>query len=238
MLRQIINMLFALFLIVGVPVLSLRSIRLRDLRLASRTLIYYSAVFSQWTLALAGAALLVWSPRELAVAGFRPCPLGSFVRWTLVVTLAGFAGLLLAMLAQRKGWWPKETEITYLLMPGTRREKLVAVLLVAPTAGICEEFLYRGFLLSALYGWLHSLGWAWGLSSIFFAMAHFYQGRLGVLRVALLGALLAWPAVVTGSLYPSMAAHFLIDALALLWLGPKFLKDDPRFEAPVEELEG
>ena len=238
MLPQIVSTLFALFLIAGVPVLSLRSIRLRELRLASRTLIYVSAVFSQWILALICAALLVWSPRDLAVAAFRLCPLASFVRWTLVVTLAGLAGLLLVLLAEQKGWWPKETEITYLLMPETSREKLVALLLVAPTAGLCEEFLYRGFLLSTMYGWCHSLGWAWGLSSVFFAMAHFYQGRLGVLRVAILGALLAWPAVATGSLYPSMAAHFLIDAVAFLWLGPRFLKEDARLVTPVEKLDG
>ena len=40
----------------------------------------------------------------------------------------------------------------------------------------------------------------------------------------LLGALLAWPVVEMGSLYPSMTAHFLIDAVALLWLGPKFVR--------------
>jgi len=43
------------------------------------------------------------------------------------------------------------------------------------------------------------------------------------LRALLVVCLLAWPAVQTGSLYPSMTAHFLIDAVALLWLGPKFV---------------
>jgi membrane protease YdiL (CAAX protease family) len=47
-----------------------------------------------------------------------------------------------------------------------------------------------------------------------------------MVRAALLGGLLAYPMVHLGSLYPSMVAHFLIDALALAWLGPKFLRQD------------
>jgi membrane protease YdiL (CAAX protease family) len=45
-----------------------------------------------------------------------------------------------------------------------------------------------------------------------------------VLRAAVLGALLAYPVVRLGSLYPSMLAHGLIDALALVWLGPRLLR--------------
>jgi membrane protease YdiL (CAAX protease family) len=43
-------------------------------------------------------------------------------------------------------------------------------------------------------------------------------------RTALLGALLTIPVIRTGSLFPSMAAHFVIDAVALAWLGPRFLE--------------
>ena len=38
-------------------------------------------------------------------------------------------------------------------------------------------------------------------------------------RAALLGALLAYPVVRFGSLYPGMLAHWMIDSVALLWLG-------------------
>jgi membrane protease YdiL (CAAX protease family) len=44
-----------------------------------------------------------------------------------------------------------------------------------------------------------------------------------MVRASLLGALLAYPVIHFGSLYPSMLAHGLIDALALVWLGPKIL---------------
>ncbi|MEJ2009725.1 MAG: CPBP family intramembrane metalloprotease [Acidobacteriota bacterium] len=106
----------------------------------------------------------------------------------------------------------------------TGREKLWAVLAMAPTAGLCEEFLYRGFLLAEATAWFHSVAWGVVVSSAAFGFAHSYQGLNGMVRAGLLGALLAWPVVHTGSLYPSMAAHFAIDAVALLWLGPKFVR--------------
>ena len=118
--------------------------------------------------------------------------------------------------------------MVHLLMPESRLERWWALLGLAPTAGICEEFLYRGFLLSEASGWFHSALWGIVISSLAFGLAHVYQGVNGMFRAALLGALLAYPVVAVGSLYPSMTAHFLIDAVALLWLGPKFLKpEDP-----------
>ena len=124
---------------------------------------------------------------------------------------------------ERAGWWPEESELVRLLIPETRREKVWAVFAVSTTAALCEEFLYRGILLAVLVEWLHSVPWAWVISSLAFGMAHVYQGASGALRAAALGALLAYPVLHLGTLYPSMAAHFVVDAVALAWLGPKFL---------------
>jgi membrane protease YdiL (CAAX protease family) len=62
------------------------------------------------------------------------------------------------------------------------------------------------------------------LSSAAVGLAHLYQRPNGMIRAAALGALLAWPVVRTGSLYPAIAAHFLIDAAAFGWLGPRMLE--------------
>ncbi|MGH8378893.1 MAG: CPBP family intramembrane glutamic endopeptidase, partial [Gammaproteobacteria bacterium] len=105
---------------------------------------------------------------------------------------------------------------------------LWCVFLLAPTAGICEEFIYRGFLLSLLAMLLHSTGWAVAISSAAFGVAHPYQGWRGMARAALLGALLAWPVVRLGSLLPSMIAHFLVDAVSLGWLGPATLRREAK----------
>ena len=110
-------------------------------------------------------------------------------------------------------------DLVYLLIPETPREKLWAVLIVSPTAAFCEEFLFRGYLLTQFHDWLHSLLWAWVVSSVAFGLAHFYQGWSGMIRAGLLGALLAYPVVRWGNLYPAMLAHWMIDTVALLWLG-------------------
>jgi CAAX protease family protein len=217
---------FAVFLMVGVPLLSWRSARPEQLREIPKTAIYFSAVVSQWILAGAGALVVYVAGLEWQTVGLVPVSAADFFKWTAVLVLLSVAGLGLVLLLEQRGWWPKESEMVQLLLPQNRREKLWAFLGLAPTAGLCEEFLYRGFLLAEVTAWFHSAVWGVVISSIAFGCAHFYQGLNGMVRAGLLGALLAWPVVQTGSLYPSMTAHFLIDAVALLWLGPKFVRQE------------
>src|SRR5215472_18288320 len=221
MIAKVVGIVFVVLLTVGAPVLSFTTAREPNIRLLPRLVLYRSAVISQWLLAAAYVAV-VWLT-SMGPAFFRMLPATVFVRWTLLVAGVALSGLLLLLLLERCGWWPAESELVYLLLPSSRMEKLWAVLFVAPTAALCEEFLYRGFLMTQLTEWFHSVPWAWGVSSAAFGLAHIYQRFNGMLRAALLGALLAYPVVRLGSIYPSMAAHFLIDALALAWLGPRML---------------
>jgi membrane protease YdiL (CAAX protease family) len=221
MIAKAVGGAFALLLIVGVPALSYWTARDRQIHYLPRRVLYLSAVLSQWLLAAAGAAVL-WLT-STTVVFFRLVPASAFIHWTLLLTSVSLAGLLILLLLERRGWWPPESDLVYLLLPSNRWEKVWAVLLVAPTAGLCEEFLYRGCLLAQLCQWFHSVPWAWGVSSVAFGLAHTYQRTNGMVRASILGALLAYPVVHLGSLYPSMAAHFLIDALALAWLGPRML---------------
>jgi membrane protease YdiL (CAAX protease family) len=132
----------------------------------------------------------------------------------------------LVIRCEQQGWLPRESDLTYLLIPETPREKLWGVLIVAPTAAFCEEFLFRGYLLTQLHVWFQSLLWAWIISSVAFGLAHCYQGGSGMARAGLLGALLAYPVVRWGSLYPAMLAHWMIDTVALVWLGPWMVHQD------------
>ncbi len=211
-----------LFLVAGLPVLSILTARNQDIFLLPRRSLYLSAAFSQWLLALLTAGVALGTSTGLTF--FKPPPLAVVAAWTIGLTLAALAGLALVLALQARGWWPEESRLVHLLIPGTRQEKLWALLVLAPTAGFCEEFVYRGYLISCLSSTLHSMGWAWVISSIAFGMAHTYQKPNGAVRAGLLGALLAWPVARLGSLYPSMAAHFLIDAIGLVWLGPGMMK--------------
>ncbi len=226
MVANAVAIIFALLLMVGVPILSFTTARNPELRLLPRRVLYLSAVGSQWLLTTVGA-VVVWAT-SLDPVFLRGASAAAFLGWTIILTGSSLAGLGALLLLERRGWWPPESDLVYLLLPSNRLEKVWAVLFVAPTAALCEEFLYRGYLMAQLEHWFHSVSWAWAISSVAFGLAHTYQRINGMLRASLLGALLAYPVVRLGSIYPSMAAHFLIDALALAWLGPAMLEQSGR----------
>jgi membrane protease YdiL (CAAX protease family) len=98
------------------------------------------------------------------------------------------------------------------LLPRTAAERRTFALL-ALTAGVCEEVLYRGFGLAALRWVAPGAGHA-GLIAVTaaaFGLAHLYQGAAGLALTALAGAYFAWIAIATGSLVPVMVLHALLD---------------------------
>jgi membrane protease YdiL (CAAX protease family) len=226
MLPMLVRIIFCLFLIAGVPALSWHSARPSRLQGVPKTALYFSAVVSQWFLAGIGAVVVLVAWPGWSNAGFHRVTFSAFFYWTVLLTIVSVVGLGFFLLLEHWGWWPEESAVVHLLMPDNARERVWALFGLAPTAGFCEEFLYRGILLSEASGWFHSVVWGVVLSSLAFGLAHSYQGVNGMFRAALLGVLLAYPVVQIGSLYPSMTAHFLIDAVALLWLGPKFVKQE------------
>ena len=223
MLARVLLVLFILFLVVGVPALSLSTARDSRLRQMPRLALYLSAAISQWVLASVGLLIFFLSSLSAFSIGFRSLAPVTALIWAGALVALSVTGIGLGLFLECRGWWPAESELVHLLIPQTLQEKFWSVVLLAPTAALCEEFLYRGFLLAQLSQWLRSGTSAWAASSLAFGLAHVYQGWNGMVRASLLGALLAYPVVHSGSLYPSMLAHGLIDALALAWLGPRFL---------------
>lgn len=224
MLAHALTLGFALILLVAVPILSFLTALRPEFRQIPRIDLYASAVVSQWVLTILALGVVLLDGSGLASLGLRPLPAEQFLTWAVGLTLGTLAGLALMMILESRGLWPSDSDLVEILIPRTGREKLLALVLVAPTAAVCEELLYRGFLFPRLLDWSGSATWALVISSLGFGLAHAYQGFHGMIRAAVLGALLTVPLVRTGSLYPSIAAHFLIDAVALVWLGPKFLK--------------
>jgi membrane protease YdiL (CAAX protease family) len=93
---------------------------------------------------------------------------------------------------------------------------------LALTAGVCEEFLYRGFAMAALgragvATWIIVV-----LTSILFGLAHAYQGRGGMIGTGLLGLIFAISRLFFNSLGPVMVWHAAVDVTAGV-AGPKFL---------------
>jgi uncharacterized protein len=222
MASRIISVVFVLFVLVGLPVVSISTVHNEEILALPRRALYFSVALSQWLLALLTFIVALITPAGFA--DFHAIRPEAFTKWVALLTLISLVGLGVVVALEARGWWPGESKWVQALIPRTKMEKLWAVVLIAPTAGFCEEFVYRGYLLSQLPKYLHSTLWAWIISSVAFGMAHAYQKPNGVARASLLGALLAWPVVRLGSIFPSMAAHFLIDAVALAWLGPVSLK--------------
>lgn len=104
------------------------------------------------------------------------------------------------------------------MFPVNRTQRSVFIV-VALTAGVCEEFLYRGWLLNLTGAALGSL-WAGVLvSSIVFGLAHAYQGRTGIVSSGVLGVVFCGIFLFSGSLIPGQLLHTIIDVNNGLVLG-------------------
>ena len=93
---------------------------------------------------------------------------------------------------------------------------------LAVTAGVCEEFLYRGFAMGALA----RVGFpAWSvviLTAALFGLAHVYQGRGGILGTFVMGILFGGIRVAYDTLVPVMMIHTVVDLVAGI-AGPRYL---------------
>lgn len=120
------------------------------------------------------------------------------------------------------------------VMPQNLLETLAFAALVA-TVSLCEEFLYRGFVFAVFQDALRdSLLLAALGSSAFFALAHIYQGRRGLVSTFVVGVVFAVARIFTGSLAPGIIAHFVGDLIAGL-RAPRVLaeRSDPQEAASV-----
>lgn len=87
------------------------------------------------------------------------------------------------------------------------------------SAGICEEFSFRGYLQKQLHGGLQNATAAVLIQGIIFGAAHAYQGLKLVLTIVVLGSLIGWLAQWRKSTRPGMISHFLQDAIGGIVLG-------------------
>jgi membrane protease YdiL (CAAX protease family) len=128
-------------------------------------------------------------------------------KWPVLGTLAT---LVLSVAVSQLGIEPQGVKQ---VVKGLTGNVLVSLLLLAVLAPLVEELVFRGLL----FGWIAGR-WgglpAWLVSSVAFAAAH-YEPAHAVL-VLPLGLLFGWLRWRTGSLVPSLVAHILNNAFALL----------------------
>lgn len=115
------------------------------------------------------------------------------------------------------------------LLPRSAVE-LLPFFALAITAGVCEEFLYRGFAMAALQraglgSWLSVL-----VTSVLFGLAHWYQGRAGIIGTGLVGLLFGSVRALGSTLAPLALWHAGLDMVAG-FAGKKYLL------APLKDAE-
>ena len=186
--------------------------------LPSRLRMYASTIIGLWVLAFATALAANLARIDVRLLGVLPLPWTTFL-WWLAFGLAAVSALVVLF----KAFGIAETPMLQHLIPQTRAEKLVYVG-VCITAGICEELVFRGFLIGTLRAATGSLGLAVTLAAGAFGIAHAHQEAAGALRATLLGLVLSVPLLMTGSLYPGIAAHAIIDLAGGLWLSKWLLR--------------
>ena len=97
-------------------------------------------------------------------------------------------------------------------------------LLLALTAAICEEFIYRGYLQRQFSTWTGSAAAGIIMQSVIFGICHAYQGPAMILSISVYGCLFGLLAYWRRSLRPGMIAHFLQDGVGGLVLARLLLK--------------
>ena len=182
-------------------------------RLKSTLQIYAWNILALWSL----AGVCVWITRTnyltLNDLGERP---GNAHRVLLIsgILIAIIVLLIGAQKKQKKK--PNQERLNKSLdrvrrmLPKTPTERAVWII-VSITAGVCEEILYRGWLLSLFAATLGSVWLGLLISSIIFGFAHTYQGRNGILGTGVLGAMFGLLFIFSGSLIPGQVLHAVID---------------------------
>ena len=210
-------------LLVALPVFALAQLPLVADTPIERLPAYWSSITTLW---LVGTACwLVGTRAEGAEAiGMVWLPVVPLVAWSAGLTGAGLVTMLVfRQIAEAMN--RNESAMLRGLLPRTREERGVFALL-SVAAGLGEELAYRGYAIPVL-GTLMGVPAAAALTSLVFGILHGYQGLLGTVRTTLLGALLAWGFLASGSLLPAILAHALIDLVAGLLLGERLLPPQP-----------
>lgn len=176
-------------------------------------------------LAILGAvALALGIPRHgLQGMGLVLPPGGAsaLLGWTAVGMAGGFTVVGAAHLAGLVLRIP-ERPLLEALLPESRRERGVFAAISAAAAG-GEELAYRGYALAALLTPLGAAGAAL-TTSVAFGVAHAYQGPLGIVRTGPTGLVLAGVTLASGSLWPAIAAHALLNLVLGLTGGDRLLR--------------
>ena len=221
---------WVIFLFLGIVVPWRGAVRLKKLlALASvstkeKLVLYGSTIAGQW--AITGVVAWRALARGLSPGALGLAKCGGASTMLASLGLAAIIGTLHWLNLRRAGKSSgKAPELMRLLARRILPIKTVELLpycALAVTAGVCEEFLYRGFAMGAL----SSVGFPASavvlLTAVLFGLAHVYQGRTGILGTFVMGILFGGVRLAYDTLVPVVMMHIAVDLVAGI-AGPRYL---------------
>ena len=182
----------------------------------SRITVYKLTMLYLWLPTILLLFLAMTSTNELSLLG-----LGFKWQWSninlILVSLTCAFTLFLAMQIKsfRQDNQQQEKYIEQLafirwFMPENISQARYFILGVSVSAGICEELLYRGYLLNLLAETMPNY-LAVIVSSLLFGAGHIYQGLSHVFRSAMFGVILSIIYLLTDSIYLVIFLHIFLD---------------------------
>ena len=179
---------------------------------------YLTAVLVEWAMvAFVWLGMRLRRFRLLDLIGTR------WARWTSVLRDLGIAAgfllisnIILGILARLLSAKPNSA-VRGLLPHGT--SEIAAFVLLAASAGFCEEIICRGYLQRQFTVLTRSSAAGIVIQGVIFGAAHGYQGLKYMLIISVFGCLFGIMAYWRRSLLPGMFAHFLQDGVIGLLAG-------------------
>lgn len=179
----------------------------------ARLAYYRRLLIGEWTPTL--ALLVVWGLfrrpwSALRLAGDDPLRLELGIAYVLaLIVLLVFQRRALLSRPDRRARLRKALAYAEPLMPHTSRERRL-FWAISATAGFCEEIFFRGFLTWYFLAWMGPVTAAI-LASVLFGIGHVYMGIAQVPKTAVIGLILAVVVSLTGSLWPAILLHAVVD---------------------------
>ncbi len=176
--------------------------------------VYRSTMFFLWAPTLILLPLIFGSELSMADIGLKwQWNMANQIAIVAVILLSAYLVVSLKQLNndnEAKKTTLEQLEYVQWLMPSNVKELRYFTLGVSVAAGVCEELLFRGYMLHVLGGQMPMWG-AVIVSSLAFGAGHIYQGPAHVLRTALIGAVMAGIYLVTDSIIIPIVLHILVD---------------------------
>jgi membrane protease YdiL (CAAX protease family) len=218
---QLFDHLVVAVIVLVVPLYAIRFFKVLQRAVAAgrpgaRVHAYRRALGSQWITTLALLTFWTIEGRTRRALGFGP------IEGTRAWLGVGVCALVIALLlAQLRAVYSSEDARRSILRQTAKLEALLPhdavegrwFSALSITAGICEETLYRGFLIAYLHVYVGTAA-AWAISSLVFGVGHSYQGLGGVGKTGVVGGVLGGLYLFTGTLWVPIALHATQDLVA------------------------